>query len=173
MLPLAALLSSFSLLLGGGEPARVQQQPAQAPVISVSIRGHGWGHGVGMSQWGAYGFAQHGSTYAEILAHYYRGTELAKVPGARIRVLLLEGAKSALIGSFSPFVVEDGDGQTYELTAASYRLGPKLELDGQTLTPPLTLRPQGSPLLVNGAPYRGTVELTVAKGRLRMINTLP
>src|SRR5918994_4394040 len=167
MVALASVVAAISLL--GAGPATA----APGPVLTLSVTGRGWGHGVGMSQWGAYGYAQHGSTYAEILAHYYRGTELAKVPGARIRVLLLEGAKSALIGTFSPFVVEDGDGQTYELTAASYRLGPKLELDGQTPTPPPTLPPQGSPLLVNGAPYRGTVELTVAKGRLRMINTLP
>ena len=38
--------------------------------------GHGWGHGVGMSQYGAYGYAQHGSTYRQILAHYYPGTAL-------------------------------------------------------------------------------------------------
>ena len=35
------------------------------------VTGHGWGHGVGMSQWGAYGFAKHGWRYDRILAHYY------------------------------------------------------------------------------------------------------
>jgi stage II sporulation protein D len=37
------------------------------PLFLVS--GHGWGHGVGMSQYGAYGYAQHGATYQQILAH--------------------------------------------------------------------------------------------------------
>src|SRR5687768_5397535 len=103
MLPLAALLSSFTLLLGGGEPARVQQAAAQEPVISVSVRGRGWGHGVGLSQWGAYGFAQHGSTYGQILAHYYRGTELGKAGPTPVRVLLLEGAAKLEISSAAPF----------------------------------------------------------------------
>ena len=41
----------------------------------------GSGHGVGMSQYGANVMAQQGSGYAEILAHYYPGTELCKLNG--------------------------------------------------------------------------------------------
>jgi hypothetical protein len=40
------------------------------------LKGHGWGHGVGMSQWGANGFARRGTAYDRILAHYYRGTTI-------------------------------------------------------------------------------------------------
>ena len=40
------------------------------------LTGHGSGHGVGMSQWGARGFAERGKGYREILAHYYPGAEL-------------------------------------------------------------------------------------------------
>lgn len=39
----------------------------------------GYGHGVGMSQYGANAMAENGSSYAEILGHYYRGTELIRV----------------------------------------------------------------------------------------------
>ena len=39
----------------------------------------GYGHGVGMSQWGANGMAQQGSDYLEILRHYYQGIELSKL----------------------------------------------------------------------------------------------
>lgn len=39
--------------------------------------GRGWGHGVGMCQNGAYGLAIGGASFAEILAHYYPGTELS------------------------------------------------------------------------------------------------
>ena len=39
------------------------------------MRGAGWGHGIGMSQWGAYGYAKHGAGYREILDHYYRDTQ--------------------------------------------------------------------------------------------------
>lgn len=40
--------------------------------------GGGWGHGVGMAQSGAAGMAATGYSYNEILAHYYRGTQLTK-----------------------------------------------------------------------------------------------
>ena len=50
--------------------------------------GAGFGHGVGMSQYGAYGYAKHGRDYREILAHYYRGTELSRVDEQTVRVLL-------------------------------------------------------------------------------------
>lgn len=43
------------------------------------IETHGWGHGVGMSQWGANGMAKAGKRYQEILAHYYPGTTLAQI----------------------------------------------------------------------------------------------
>lgn len=46
----------------------------EAPILVAS--GRGFGHGVGMSQWGAYAMALRGSSYAEILRHYYRGAEL-------------------------------------------------------------------------------------------------
>lgn len=49
-------------------------QPAAAPTL-LAI-GHGFGHGVGMSQWGAYGMALRGKSHAEILRHYYQGAEL-------------------------------------------------------------------------------------------------
>ncbi|TKJ43723.1 hypothetical protein CEE36_03285 [candidate division TA06 bacterium B3_TA06] len=40
--------------------------------------GHGLGHGVGLSQWGAVGMAEQGATFKEILAHYYPGTEVKR-----------------------------------------------------------------------------------------------
>lgn len=45
----------------------------------LRLSGRGWGHGLGMSQWGAYNLAQHGANYLQILGHYYRGTSLAKI----------------------------------------------------------------------------------------------
>ena len=45
-------------------------------VEMVDIETTGYGHGVGMSQWGANGMAKHGSDYREILKHYYTGVEI-------------------------------------------------------------------------------------------------
>jgi stage II sporulation protein D len=57
------------------------------------IHGRGFGHGVGMSQYGAYGYAKHGRDYESILGHYYRHTHIAHADGS-IRVLLASGKGS-------------------------------------------------------------------------------
>ena len=60
---------------------------ADAAVRHV-IRGAGFGHGIGMSQYGAYGYALEGAKYPGILAHYYKGTRLSSAPSRPVRVLL-------------------------------------------------------------------------------------
>lgn len=45
----------------------------------ITITGHGWGHGVGMSQWGAYAMAQQSMTYRDILQFYYEGTKVIRL----------------------------------------------------------------------------------------------
>lgn len=56
----------------------VASQSGSAPT-AFQISGKGFGHGVGMSQWGALGMAQQGKSYREILQHYYQGTTLAEI----------------------------------------------------------------------------------------------
>ncbi len=46
---------------------------------SYIIHGNGFGHGIGMSQWGAKGLADNGYTYQEILKYYYKNIELKKI----------------------------------------------------------------------------------------------
>jgi stage II sporulation protein D len=61
--------------------------PASAHAGDLVVEGHGWGHGVGMSQYGAYGYAlREGRDARFILAHYYTGTTYGSAPGARMRV---------------------------------------------------------------------------------------
>ena len=62
------LLIAATLLLALAAPAAVAR-----PKTTFTIRGAGFGHGVGMSQYGAMGYAEHGSNAAQILAHYYSG----------------------------------------------------------------------------------------------------
>lgn len=53
------------------------------------VRGGGFGHGVGMSAYGAYGMGKAGHKYGRILAHYYRGVRNTKLKGRQmVRVLL-------------------------------------------------------------------------------------
>jgi stage II sporulation protein D len=67
---------------------------ADADAATWVIQGRGFGHGAGMSQYGAYGLARHGHGYRSILGHYYRHTRVAKASGHPIRVLLGSGAGS-------------------------------------------------------------------------------
>ncbi|MGZ4324742.1 MAG: SpoIID/LytB domain-containing protein, partial [Solirubrobacteraceae bacterium] len=61
---------------------------------SFYIRGGGFGHGIGMSQYGSYGYALHGKDYRWILGHYYQHTTLGKTnPNQIVRVLV--GTRSA------------------------------------------------------------------------------
>ncbi len=63
---------------------------------SVTIHGRGYGHGVGMNQYGARGRALAGATSTEILAHYYQGATLGSIPlGTPIRVRVLNGFRAS------------------------------------------------------------------------------
>lgn len=53
---------------------------------SLVIEGKGWGHGVGMCQWGAFGMASKGKKYDEILAYYYPGAEVASIDTVRSKL---------------------------------------------------------------------------------------
>jgi SpoIID/LytB domain protein len=65
---------------------------------ALVLKGRGWGHGVGMVQWGAYGKAQRGLSYQDILGAYYGGLrpEPVEVP-ASIRVLVAEGLREITV----------------------------------------------------------------------------
>ena len=163
----AALL--LTVLLGGasaGYPAsgakpRTQRAMPGSPTFVIS--GRGWGHGVGMAQWGAFGFAQHGASYDEILAHYYRGTTLGPAPVSKVRVFLAQGQSQLILGSQAPYTVRDGIGQTWHLAAGTLTFGPGLKIkttdvpQPQRLPAPLSFIPGASPLRFGSRPYRGRV----------------
>ena len=96
-----ALAVTAALL--GPTGATPQSSADTVTVTTFVITGRGWGHGVGMAQWGAYGYAKHGFTYDKILAHYYRGTKLAPAPVSRIKVLLVEQSRRLVISSPDAF----------------------------------------------------------------------
>src|SRR5919204_251602 len=72
--------------------------PARAD--DLVIDGRGWGHGVGLSQYGAYGYAlREGRDHGFILAHYYPGTELGRAPATRMRVRIKEAGALRVCGA--------------------------------------------------------------------------
>ena len=58
---------------------------------TVTITGGGWGHGIGMSQYGAYGRALNGRSAEDILEYYYSGAQVITKKMPKIRVGLLQG----------------------------------------------------------------------------------
>ena len=147
--------------------------PAGAGTLFL-IDGRGWGHGIGMSQYGARGYAESGWPYGRILAHYYRGTELKIVPGRHVRVLLLERKATARISSATRFRVVDARGKKRKLKRGSVTLGrraPGGKLKGLKL--PLRFVPGAAPLELDGNAYRGTLLAHRAGKRLSVVNRLP
>jgi stage II sporulation protein D len=141
------------------------------------ITGHGWGHGVGMSQWGANGFARRGTGYDRILAHYYRGTTIQKAPVTKVRVLLGAGKRKLTIASAAPFRVRERGGKVRNLAAGEHVLGPGLKVKPKSakrrvaLKWPIAFLPGEEPLRL-GKRYRGTIHVDVVGGRLRAINVV-
>lgn len=152
---------------------------------SIVIRGAGFGHGVGMSQYGALGFAQHGWDHRRILAYYYKGTTIGKLTeDPTVRVLLQ--------GGHSRYMVRGA------ATAAQLRLDPKITytavltggkvairhgkkelgtVDGTLhLAAPsggtVTLFGQASNGLANGS-YRGAIDITRSGSGMVAVNSLP
>src|SRR5262245_43227315 len=113
-LALFAVLAAALFVPAGASP---QSTPDTVTVTTFVISGHGWGHGVGMSQWGAYGYAKHGVTYDKILAHYYPGTSLAPAPVSSMKVLLYDKVKKIVVSSPDDFSVVDATGAVTQLPA--------------------------------------------------------
>lgn len=110
------------------------------------VEGAGWGHLIGMSQFGAQAMAEAGSTYQEILAHYYGG--LTPTPGdgflpEQVAVALAIGNESARITSDLPLqVTVDGA----DLPPAPAGRWTFLWVDGALqVIPPVRVAPWGTP----------------------------
>jgi stage II sporulation protein D len=134
------------------------------------IRGGGWGHGVGMSQWGAEGYAQHGWNDRRILAHYYPHTTLTLVHApTTIRVLLAQ-QRFVSIGSNRPFLVVDANGTRVHVPARTLQFGVALRLGKTQLVAPVQIQPGAAVLTFDGKGYRGNLTLVKRPGALSVVN---
>lgn len=164
-----------ALGLASSTPAGHATQPASPAYF---VKGHGWGHGVGMPQYGAYGYALHGWTHEKIVAHYYAGTTLGQAQLKKVRILLVPGSKSVVVSSRSPFFVRDAVGNRHKLPAGPQTLGPALKLkvaaakQPKALPGPLVLSPGADPLALGSRAYRGTFRVTAKGSALRVVNTV-
>ncbi len=129
-----------------------------------TVRGAGFGHGVGMSQYGAYGYALHGWSYDKILAHYYTGTALGQAGSKTVRVLLKGSVSRATVSNAasvnsrrlkpsSTYYVRHGSrsGAVALVSRSGHRL--------KQTTGVLKVRGSGGRIALGGAgAYRGSLE---------------
>jgi SpoIID/LytB domain protein len=138
------------------------------------LDGGGWGHGVGMSQWGAEGYARHGWDYKQILAHYYPHTVLAVLHPRQVRVLLKQRQKRVRISSPLPFVVFDANGHKFHFAAHAKAAVTHAGIAGHAkLAAPFVFEPGAQPLTIDGDSYRGNLVVKRKPGGLMVVNVLP
>ncbi|MGH2936004.1 MAG: SpoIID/LytB domain-containing protein [Gaiellaceae bacterium] len=177
----ALLIALVTALLGTGTAAAAPGDSLPPPVCAKGcvaaaagtgplfvFTGHGWGHGVGMAQWGAWGYATHGWTYQQILQHYYPGTTIGPAQTNVVRVLLADRKKTLKISSTVPFTVTDGNGATHALPAGATTIASK----GLSWPAPLTFNAGADGWLTLARPYRGQLLVDVVDGRLRAIDVV-
>jgi stage II sporulation protein D len=156
--------------------------PTADAAVRHVIRGAGFGHGIGMSQYGAYGFALKGRGYEAIMAHYYKGTRLGSAPSRAVRVLLqpsdpyirVSGATGIGGESLKPgstYVARESAGRVLVTTAGGRRVGSfgngaRFEGSGplRLLGPALNYISSGS--------YRGEIEIRTEGAGVTAINVL-
>ena len=107
-----ALVVALVAVLGSAVGVAAEPTPAAAyPTADVALVGHGYGHGRGMGQWGAFGYAYAGSSWQQIVTHYYQGAQPAYTTPAQegrgVRVVLTENdGNSVIVTSQSGFTVD-------------------------------------------------------------------
>jgi len=96
---------------------------------NLIVSGDGWGHGHGMSQWGAQGAALQGQSYSQILDFYYPGTDLSTLGGGRVKVLITADNDNNLkVKSAQGLkLVDTGRGKTYRLPTVRHPRAWKLK----------------------------------------------
>ena len=144
------------------------------------ISGGGYGHGIGMSQYGADGYALHGASYESILGHYYQGTALTAVdPNQTVRVLLATGAAhftgASAAGTPGARARKLNPSHTYSVHAlASGELalynqaGKKVE----AFAAPLVASGPAPLALTGYGTYRGNLEFRVVSGKVQTVNAV-
>ena len=150
--------------------------PGKADAATWTIRGGGFGHGIGMSAYGAYGMGQAGFKYGRILGHYYRGIQIRKVAKKRnIKVLLdtdssprFSGARWACGRKLLPrLTYSAGIGRNGIFLKGGG--GKPLKKCGRVLR----TEANKSVVFKGLGHYRGGVELIVRGGSFYVINNVP
>jgi SpoIID/LytB domain protein len=153
--------------------------PSARASVTWMVHGHGFGHGVGMSQYGAFGYAKHGKGYRYILGHYYAGTTIASLPGPQVVRVLLD-ISSGDVG-FSGAASACGRSLTPDRVYAAHRNGSTVRLRSSSGKPlancgrKLRAAGNGRVDVAGLGPYRGALEVVTTDsdaGSLNVVNAL-
>jgi SpoIID/LytB domain protein len=159
--------------------------PAAQAATKLTITGAGFGHGIGMSQYGTYGYALHLKTYDFILGHYYTGTALGALDSnPEVKVLLQGGKKSIAFSGALNAGDEDLDpAQTYTVKRGGDGLVLRDASGEDVATTPGPLRvdapvEQALKLMGTSVPgvrdglYRGSLLISASGSKLIAVNAL-
>src|SRR3954452_17637419 len=157
----------FAMLVALASAANAAASPVYV------LKGHGWGHGVGMSQYGALGRANDGQDYKQILGFYYDGTTVGQTTQRKMSVLLMERQSSVILRSSESFKV--GDKTLARFT--DWKLVPtsdgKVRVVGKgKFGSPATAKPGKGFLRVDGLRYRGDLKIHNHGGSLDVVNVV-
>ncbi|MEA5118487.1 MAG: SpoIID/LytB domain-containing protein, partial [Propionicimonas sp.] len=110
----AAVMATSGLVTA---PTATAAETVRTQNSYLTITTAGWGHGRGMSQYGAWGAAKQGLKYDKILAFYYPGTKLGKLTsGSSIRVWLKANpSKNLYVYSAKGLIIKDSKGKKFTL----------------------------------------------------------
>jgi SpoIID/LytB domain protein len=168
------------------------------PTATVSLIGHGWGHGIGMGQWGALGYAvgqdgvQGPTKYQDIVSHYYAGTALTNLTSGQdatnVKIALTENDGHDLIATApggvsvpgssgsAPAVLFHQSGSTFNVETGLGCAGPWTA--GATgIAQPTTVASGGGTIQLcqpgGNLTVHGSLTALVVSGTAHTVNTLP
>ena len=154
--------------------------PTARASVNWAVRGHGFGHGVGVSQYGAYGYALHGKDYRFILAHYYQGSSIGQIEGTKIVRVLLDISRGDI--GFSAATSACGVALDPARTYEAHRDAGRVKLRSSAGKPladcgtKLRAAGKGKIAIAGVGTYRGVLEAVPTEseaGSLNVINALP
>ena len=166
--------------------AMLAAAPAAQAATKLTITGAGFGHGIGMSQYGAYGYSLHLKDYGFILGHYYTGTTLGQLDSNPEVKVLLQGGKHAVsfsgavaagdlkLDTAKTYTVRRGDGGLVmrDATGAAVGTTPGPVRIDAAVGEPLRLNGTSVPGVRNGL-YRGALVISASgSSALTAVNAL-
>lgn len=162
--------------LVGISPTAVSAQESS----EISFSGAGWGHGVGLSQYGARNMGGQGMSHAEILAHYYEGTDLGTVTapeGIRVHLadifdVTLSSSGPMSFANINGAVAEVGAGGAVSISAhdGGLQIGPQIWVPVSPTQPVIVSFPNPVRVSATGHEYVwGKLQLTEVDGKVRVV----